>query len=239
MHETRVGSARVTDYRGGEGPALIFLHGLSGSSRWWTRNVSVLIKHFRVYVVDLIGFGNSRGQRFALAEAPATIIQWMESLEADSFTLIGHSMGGYIAASVAIQKPDLVKQLILVDPVALPFGRSVLRSAWSLLESLPFVPIDFYPVLAADAFRAGPVTLLRAIRDIHQETRVLEMAQITAKTLIVWGENDRLIPERFGSAIHQKMPGAKFSLIRGAGHVPMWDRASDFNQLVVDFLEMD
>jgi pimeloyl-ACP methyl ester carboxylesterase len=236
MRETRVGQARVAYFCGGEGPAVILLHGLSGSSRWWSRNVSVLMKQFRVYVVDLIGFGSSNGQRFALAEAPGAIMQWMEGLEEDSYTLIGHSMGGYIAASVAAQKPDQVNKLILVDALALPFGRTVLHSAWSLLESLPFVPIDFYPVLALDAFRAGPVTLLRAIRDIHQETRVLEMAQIRSKTLIIWGENDRLVPLRFGSAMHQQMPGAAFSLIHGAGHVPMWDKARDFNQQVVDFL---
>ncbi|MBE0696243.1 MAG: alpha/beta hydrolase, partial [Anaerolineaceae bacterium] len=202
MHETHVGLTRVAYYCGGDGPAIVLLHGLSGSSRWWTRNVSALIKHFRVYVVDLIGFGSSRGQRFALAEAPQTILRWMDTLDEESFTLIGHSMGGYIAASAALQKPEQVKKLILVDAVALPFGRTVLRSAWSLLESLVYMPIDFYPVLAADAFRAGPVTLLHAIRDIHQETRELEMAQIKAQTLIVWGENDRLVPLRFGSAIY-------------------------------------
>jgi pimeloyl-ACP methyl ester carboxylesterase len=236
MHETRVGPARIVYYCAGEGPAVVLLHGLSGSSRWWSRNVAALMQHFRVYVVDLLGFGSSRGQRFALADAPGIIAGWLDHLEEKKFTLIGHSMGGYIAASTALQRPEQIEKLILVDPVATPFGRSVARSAWSLLESIPDIPFDFYPILTFDALRAGPVTLLRAIWDIHHQSAALELMRIRANTLIIWGENDRLIPLANGNELHKGMPGAKFSLIRGAGHIPMWDQAEVFNQMVIQFL---
>jgi pimeloyl-ACP methyl ester carboxylesterase len=236
MHTMDVGSARVAYFCAGHGPAVVLLHGLSGSSHWWSRNVPALAKYFRVYTVDLIGFGSSRGQRFALADAPGTIISWMDRLEEERFTIIGHSMGGFIAASTAMQRPEQVEKLVLVDAVALPFGRSVMRSALSLLESIPYMSIDFYPILALDALRAGPVTLLRAIWDIHHQTSALEPAQIRAKTLVIWGENDRLIPLKSGMALHQGMPGAKFSMIRRAGHIPMWDQAAEFNQILIRFL---
>ena len=63
----QVGSLTVHYEVAGEGPAVVLIHGLSGSGRWWAYNVPVLAKRHRVYNVDLIGFGRSRGQRLVLS----------------------------------------------------------------------------------------------------------------------------------------------------------------------------
>jgi pimeloyl-ACP methyl ester carboxylesterase len=235
-YKLKVGKAQLTYYCAGDGPAVVLIHGLSGSSRWWSRNIPALARHFRVYGVDLMGFGSSGGQAFSLAEAPEIVLDWMGRLGEKEYAVIGHSMGGYIAASIALAIPDQVKKLVLVDAVALPFGRSVFRSAWSLVESLQFMSVDFYPILGLDAMRAGPITLLRAIRDIHQQNKALAMSQISASTMVVWGENDRLVPLAWGKALSEKIPRAQFVLIRKAGHIPMWDQAGVFNQALVPFL---
>ena len=71
QHRTaRVGSALIHYQVAGAGQPLVLIHGLSGSSRWWSRNIEALARHFRLYVVDLVGFGASRnGHPFVLAEA--------------------------------------------------------------------------------------------------------------------------------------------------------------------------
>lgn len=227
---------RIAYQVSGNGPAVVLLHGLSGSSRWWVRNAPFLARHFRVYVVDLIGFGRSRGQRFALLESPNLILEWMDSVDERSFSLIGHSMGGYVAASIAAADPGRIDSLVLVDGVVQPLGWPVLRSAWGLIEALPYMPPDFYPVLGTDALRAGPVTLLRAIQDIHRLDLVIDLSRISAQTLVIWGEHDRLIPLEFGKKLHQALPGSSLAVLPGAGHVAMWDRAEDFNRLVLEFL---
>ena len=78
----------------GAGKPVIMLHGLSGSGRWWRRNVGFLAEHFQLFLVDLIGFGNSRGQPFALAEAAHGVLEWMDQLEIERAGIMGHSMGG-------------------------------------------------------------------------------------------------------------------------------------------------
>src|SRR4051794_19731192 len=95
----KVGSATIAYEVAGSGPPVVLVHGLSGSGRWWRRNIAALTPHRRVYVVDLIGFGASRTRHpFALAEASGYLIRWLEQLELERVSLVGHSMGGLIAA---------------------------------------------------------------------------------------------------------------------------------------------
>src|SRR3954447_23730232 len=91
----RLGPATIAYEVAGAGPPVVLVHGLSGSSRWWRRNIGALTPHRRVYVVDLIGFGASRTRApFVLAEAAGSLTRWMDQLELERVSLVGHSMGG-------------------------------------------------------------------------------------------------------------------------------------------------
>lgn len=235
----QIGNARIYYETAGSGPALVLLHGLSGSTRWWRKNMPVLARDFRVYVVDLIGFGQSRGQPFILEETAGLIAAWMDRIDAERFHLVGHSMGGLVAAEVAAQQPGQVDHLVLVDMAALPPGRNIFTSALRLVPAVVYMPLDFLPVLVRDALRAGPRTLLQASFAIHQADIRASLGQIAARTLIVWGEHDMLLPVSLGHALHQTLPGSEFHLVRGAGHNPMWDRADEFNQVIRRFILED
>ena len=220
----------------GEGPPLVLIHGLSGSGRWWRKNIRPLARYFRVYAVDLLGFGGSRGQRFVLREASLLIESWLKQLGIARFHLGGHSMGGFVAADLAARHPEQVNRLVLVDAAAVPIRRSLARNAFSLVEALRYMPFDFLPVLATDFLRAGPVTMVRATHDILGADLTANLARIQADTLIVWGEKDTLLPLEMGERLHQALPQAGFVVIEGAGHNPMWDRPAAFNRVVLDFL---
>ncbi len=236
-HVAQVGSARIHYETGGEGPAVVLLHGLSGSSRWWRKNTPVLAQAFRVYVIDLIGFGRSRGQRFVLEETAGLIAAWMDGIGAGTFHLIGHSMGGLVAAELAAQHPERVNRLVLVDAAAVPIGRTLFGSTLRLIPAISYMPLDFLPVLVTDALRAGPLTLLRASYAIHQSDITADLSRIAARTLIVWGEHDTLLPVEHGKALHRALPGSEFMIVRHAGHNPMWDRAEVFYVVVEGFLK--
>src|SRR6476469_2462268 len=127
-----IGPATIAYGVAGIGPPVVLVHGLSGSSRWWRRNIGALTPYRRVYVIDLIGFGASHArQRFALAEASSYLIRWMDQLELERVSLVGHSMGGLIAAELAADAPDRVDRLVLVDPAALPLDAHLLTHALS------------------------------------------------------------------------------------------------------------
>jgi pimeloyl-ACP methyl ester carboxylesterase len=221
----------------GTGKPLVLLHGLSGSGRWWERNVPFLAERFHVYVIDLIGFGASRGQPFVLRRAADLLRQWLDALEIEQLAAVGHSMGGFIAADLTIRFPERVEQLVLVDAAALPIGRPLWRHGWDMVRALRYMPLDFLPVLVQDAWHAGPATLIRAMQEIRQTDLAEQLDQIAVPTLVVWGENDTLLDPLVGRALARSVAQAQLALIPGAGHNPMWDRPAHFNQLVVEFLE--
>jgi pimeloyl-ACP methyl ester carboxylesterase len=221
----------------GHGPPLVLLHGLSGSTRWWARNVPTLAQHFHLHLVDLIGFGSSRGaSRFVLREAASHLTRWMDHLDLDRASLIGHSMGGYIAADLAAAAPARIDRLVLVDAVALPLPRTRWHQAIGLFRGLWRLPVDFLPVLVADAHRAGPATILRAAHELLTADIQAKLSQVAAPTLLVWGEGDAVVPVELGARLARALPCARLVVVPGAGHNPMWDRADVFNHLVLDFL---
>ena len=117
-------------------------------------------------MVDLLGFGRGRGQPFVLGEASGVLANWMDLLGLRRANLVGHSVGGYISLDLATHHPEQVERLVLVDALALAMGRTYLRHALNLLRALRYMPFNFLPVLAQDTWRAGPATMLRAIRAV-------------------------------------------------------------------------
>jgi pimeloyl-ACP methyl ester carboxylesterase len=220
----------------GEGPPLILIHGLSGSGRWWRQNVNFLAQEYQVYVIDLIGFGHGRRQRFVLDRMAQTIAQWMDALELERAVLIGHSMGGFIAADLASNCPEKVERLVLVDAAALPMGRTRAQTAVGLIRAVFEMPANFLPILAGDAFRAGPRTIWRAAHELLTSDISARLNRIQAPTLVVWGQNDWLVPLQIGVRIYDRLDDASFVVLPHAGHNPMWDRPDAFNGVLDDFL---
>ncbi len=216
----------------------MFVHGLSGSTLWWARNVPVLAERYRIYLVDLPGFGTMRRSRrpFVLAQAASWLSGWMEAAGLERAHLVGHSMGGYVSVRLAASRPEAVSRLVLVAPAGVPAGRSMLGHLVPLLLAARYATPAFMPVLVRDAMRMGPTTLWRAARDLLAEDVREDLRKIQAPTLLVWGENDPLIPPAVGDLLRQEIPGSRLLLLRGAAHVPMFDRPAEFDAALLSFL---
>jgi pimeloyl-ACP methyl ester carboxylesterase len=236
--ELRVGGWPIGYEAAGEGEPVVLVHGLSGSTRWWSRNVPAIAERHRIYLVDLPGFGAMRSlrRRFVLAETATWLAEWMEAAGLERVHLVGHSMGGYVSVRLAASRPELVRRLVLVAPAGVPAERSMLGHLVPLLLAARYATPAFMPVLVRDALRMGPTTLWRAARDLLAEDVRGDLQNIEAPTLLVWGRNDPLIPPAVGDLLREGIPNSRLLLLQRAGHVPMFDQPKEFDAALLAFL---
>ena len=222
----------------GEGDPVILVHGLSGSMRWWKSNVQVLAQDHCVYLIDLPGFGTMSQvrTRFALVHVAQWLLAWMDAVDIQRAHFIGHSMGGCICIWIAAHRPEVVSRLVLVSPAVLSRIHTLWGYARPLLTALRYVKRGFFFILAYDALRAGPFTLLRAAHDLLSVDAQEELTKIHAPTLLVWGENDTLVPPSVGQILQTKIAGSHLIILKNASHVSMYDQPDQFNRLVEAFL---
>jgi pimeloyl-ACP methyl ester carboxylesterase len=234
----RVAGADVHYQVAGQGEPVVLVHGLSGSSHWWIRNFPALASNYTVYLVDLPGFGamSRRPGQLMLSDMATWLLRWMDAVQLERVRLIGHSMGGAIAIQCAAQRPDAITHLALAAPAAIPPGHPTVWSyAPQLMETLAATTPSFLPILAYDAMRAGPWTLLRMTRDLLTHDVRADLRRITAPTLLIWGRRDTLVPPSLGLMMRQELPHAELLILDGASHIVMYDRPAAFNRAVLAF----
>jgi pimeloyl-ACP methyl ester carboxylesterase len=223
----------------GKGEPLVLVHGLAGSTAWWRRNVDMLSRHYTVYLVDLPGFGAMRQyrQQFSVAGAAEWLNDLFDILNLGRASLVGHSMGGLIAALFAARWPDRLTKLILAAPAIGLSQTAVSTFFLPLARQLVSVDPRFIPTLTRDTARAGLSTLLRAARELLHMNIEQELAQITAPCLLVWGQRDLLVPLALGRPLQAKIRHSRLCILPNAGHILMYDCAAEFNRVVLGFLQ--
>lgn len=225
---------KPTEYRvAGRGAPVVLVHGLSGSWRWWQPVLQPLAEHRRVHVLDLprLGMGLPAGQ------LTGWLGRWLDAAGIESADLIGHSLGGLIAAELAAEQPGRVDRLVLVAPAGIPCGNTVFSRGVRLLGTLYDVR-GRLPTVVGDAVRAGPFSLLRGALFASDRDLSVELASVRARTLLVWGKDDRLLPPRIAAQWQQVLPGLQLVHIPG-GHVPMWEAPGQLASCLVAFLDQE
>ncbi len=204
---------------------------------WWKHNLPALSATFRVTAIDLPGFGSSHPDaRLILDEVPAQVAALMGELGIERAHVIGHSMGGLVAGGLAADHPERVDRLVLVDAGFLSFDRMVRNRMTGPLRTLPWTSPTIMPTLLRDASRSGPVRMARATGELLRKDWRDKLPAITAPTLVIWGEHDRVCNPRIGEQIAAAVPDARLIVIRRAGHNPMWEKQADFDREVLAFL---
>lgn len=238
---TQVDGNRVHSVHAGSGPAVVLLHGLAGSSRWWRYTVPALAGDFGVHVPELVGFGGSRpaGTVPGIAGMAELVVRWLDAIGIERPHLVGHSMGGQISIHVAAKWPDRVARLVLVSAAGIPRRRALPEVARFLAELVPprsWGRPSFLPTIARDALRAGPFTLLRSGYHILADDVRPLLPRIRTPTLVVWGRRDPLTPIAHAWVMADAIPGARLEVIPDAAHNPMADRPRRFNVALRGFL---
>ena len=258
-----VEGTRIRYIDAGRGAPVVFLHGLGASMYAWRNNLgAVAAAGFRVIAFDNRGFGLSDKPPapYDNAAYARLAIAFMDSLGLPDAVLVGHSMGGAIAAEVAIEHPQRVRGLVLVGsaglgtrepllfrvvrwpvlgPAVLAFrGRGLTAR---LLKSTYFDPrkvteadVDQYyaPVALPDYGRA----LRGALRQFRFDDLGGRLDRIAAPTLVLWGEEDRWAPLGLGRALAGGITRSAFLSVPHAGHSVQEEAPDEVNHLFIAFL---
>lgn len=223
----------------GEGEPVVLVHGLSESTRLWYRNIPELSRHYRVYLVDLPGFGAMRKahRHFNLQESGSWLHNWMLAVGLEEANLVGHSMGGYVVMALTALQPQKVKRLVLVDSIGIPFNLSVRQLVYPALKSVMRTHPSFWPCIHFDYLRAGPIMVGKAAQQIAMLDATQVISSVCVPTLIIWGENDDLVPLAAGRQLHEQLAGSRLFILPKTNHFGMFERPYEFNNSLLAFLQ--
>jgi pimeloyl-ACP methyl ester carboxylesterase len=242
----------------GAGPSLVLVHGLGADVRTWRFAIPALASNFHVYAIDLLGFGRSDKPQipYRIGTLVEALTGFLDAVGIDKTSIVGNSLGGWVATLFATVHPDRLSKLVLVDSAGYgeepaqmvrdylsQFDPSTVATAERFLSSMN--PEDQRMVeAAAVAYFArrlsrddghAVASLVESIMR-GEDTLGPEVKQIHAPTLVIWGRNDPIIPLRIGQALANDIPNARAVVLDGCGHRPQTECAPAFNRAVQEFL---
>jgi len=240
-------------YEAGQGSAVILLHGLGSSKESWFANIGAVSAKYHVYAIDQIGFGHSDKPLldYKIATFSDFLQAFMQSQNLSKATLVGNSLGGWIALDFTVRHPEMVEKLVLVDSAGIPWSPAptVHLNPSTLDEMREILNICFYDkkfvtdeaVARAFTNRLGNndgYTVQRTMAGTGAEPQfeTAKLNSIKASTLVVWGRQDELVPLSVGERLRDGIAGAKLVVIDQCGHIPQIEKATDFNRELLDFL---
>ena len=248
----------------GNGTPVVFIHGFGASMYGWRYQLPVVVAAgYRVVVIDNRGFGFSDKPAHGYSNAAYAhlVVSLLDSLGIASAVLVGHSMGGAIAAEVALAHPDRVRGMVLIDAAGYgvrwpgvlkvahwPFVGAIatsFRSRWVTGRILRSTFADPSRVTEADVDQYyAPVpdpAYGRALRGVLREFRFDSLGgrldRVQAPTLILWGDMDRWIPLRDGSRFARELQRSELALLSHSGHDAPEESPDQVNRYLLAYLK--
>ncbi len=250
---------------GGEGPAVVLLHGIYARKEHWIDMTRALTDGYRVIAPDLPGFGGNPvlgAGAYDYEDQADRLAAWLERVTDGPFHLAGNSMGGQLAAMLAERMPGRVRSLALIgspvgvtSPEASDMEQAIRRGdtpplvvtspeAFHARMAWLFPETPFMPAPVVETWAAEEAALAEDNRRIWREVagsaapRLEDLAPgIDIPSLIIWCREDRIFHITGARVLADRLPGARLHELSGCGHVPMLDRPADTGRLYRAFLD--
>lgn len=259
MARVRAGEVELDVERGGEGPPLLLIMGMSGTALHWGEELlEELRRDFDVIAFDNRGVGASTrlDGEVTIRQMAADAAALLGALEIDSADVLGISMGGMIAQELALAHPELVRTLTLGCTYSGGEGSSVapqetvallgeammsgdraraVRAGWEVNVSAPFAAdLQAWNAFAAIAERravAVPVVLAQMQAIAGHDTSA-RLPSLRLPTLVIHGTEDRMLPVSNGHMIAELIPDSRLEILDGVGHLFFWEEPQRTAELV-------
>jgi pimeloyl-ACP methyl ester carboxylesterase len=241
----------------GQGAPLVYLHG-AGDLGDWGPALSLLARDFTVYRPDHPGFNGSDDDPSvdSVLDMAFSYLDLFDCLGLDRPSLVGVSLGGWIAAQIAVLAPDRFAKLVLVDAAGLraevPTPDVFTLSPVQLAELLYHKPeLQAAAAAAAESITDDPDLFQRYLRNrmasahlawnpyFHDPKLAGRLHRLAAPVLVIWGAQDRLLPVEYARRWAEALGTARLEIIDEAGHLPPVEQPGTFAALVREFLSLE
>jgi 2-hydroxy-6-oxonona-2,4-dienedioate hydrolase len=245
---------------------ILFIHGLGSSADRWLDIPDALSKYYHTIAVDLIGFGGSDkpvNVSYTIEKFAEFILEFIDKIglngDDGKITLVGHSLGGYIAVEFAIRNKELIEKLVLIDSSGFLKGPTPLLEQY--LYAAKYTSYDnvrsVFEQLLSQPWRVLPAVINTFIARINSPgakyafesayknstTTQIDLSRLKSiediPTLIIWGKNDNLIPIEHIDLFKQVLKKHKVEKIEDAGHAPFAEKPAIICEILLAFLSQN
>lgn len=249
----------------GTGEPLILISGFASGAWLWFRQIEELAKHFQVITFDPRGIGKSKVDEktsISISDIADDVAQILSELKIEKATILGTSFGGFVVQDFALRYPEKLNKLILVCTSfggknhVLPNNFEVLTAFGSTenLNSSERIRKFMIPAFTKE-FVQNNFDIVEQTCELREQNEVpesvylqqlqsattfdleSEIAQITAETLIITGDNDQVVPMRNSINLAKLIPNSKLEIVKNSGHLFFIEQAEKFNRIVIDFVK--
>jgi 3-oxoadipate enol-lactonase len=237
----------------GNGPLVLFLHGIGGNRHHWREQLPIFATRFKAVAWDARGYGESDDYEGSLKfeDFSSDVLRVLDHLKQQKAHLVGLSMGGRIARNFALRHPDRVAKLVLAnttpgfdaltpDEVSKFVAERKNRSPESMkaLISRHARPGAYEDLL--ESFKAlRQPSYLKTLEASVSQDRAAPIERIRAPTLVITSDEDKVYPPSIARGMVKRIPGARLAVISGAGHLSNLEQPGQFNEVVLRFLSQE
>lgn len=256
LKQVRLGSGlrlRYVDQGPPSGPVVVMLHGYTDTWFSFSRVLPLMPSTLRIIVPDQRGHGASDRPEagYSMPEFASDVVQLLEALQIQRATVVGHSMGSFVARQVALAAPDRVERLVLIgagatarndavgelrksvdaltDPVDVAFAREFQAS----MVQRP-VPPEFLDRVVADTARVPARVWKSVLAGILEHT--IDHSAIRQPTLVIGGDRDTVFTQSDQEHLARLIPNATVRIVAGIGHSLQWEQPDLFARALADFM---
>jgi pimeloyl-ACP methyl ester carboxylesterase len=250
----------------GSGEPVILIHGFFFDTNMWNKSIDVLAEKYKVYAIDLWGFGYSSREPldFGYPLYAQQLLRFMDAMGIQKASMAGQSMGGGTIIKFAISNKQRVEKIILVNAAGMPnelpimgrisnlpkLGEFMYKMRWDVMRKFTLgstflynkeiITEEFYEQLTQfHKIERTSEVMLYVTRKQFFDTlteEIKELGSMDIPTLIVWGREEKSIRLSIGKELAEMLRGSRLEILEKAGHCSNIDQYEQFNKLVLDFL---
>ena len=238
-----------------KGEPVILLHGYTDSWTSYSTVLPLLDRKYRVYILDQRGHGESDrpAGAYAMQQFAADVVAFMDAMGIYQATIVGHSMGSFVAQHVAVAAPERVKRLVLSGS-ATTVRNSVVsdlqREVNALKDPIPekfvrdfqvgmaFQPLtdEFVNTVVKESLTIPARVWREVMAEMLSPKSEAELTKIKVPTLILWGDKETVFPRAEQDRLLAALPNARLKVYEDTGHAMHWERPDRFAKDLQEFM---